>query len=120
MPYDHFVELTVQGGKVYIDRKEARGAVRSQQGEKALVVEFLKGKSDNPKVNAVLLVKGPATKTHKESFHKYQQLLIKLQEERDRQKAQEESFFQENDFDYDEAVDGRVLLNQMLESAFTF
>lgn len=44
MPYDHFVEFVVRNGKVYIDNKEVRGAIKTQQGEKALVVEFLKGK----------------------------------------------------------------------------
>ena len=51
-PYDLFVELTFQSGKLFIDGKEVRNAIKDQE----LVIDFLKGRADNPKVNAILLV----------------------------------------------------------------
>lgn len=108
----------MKGGKLYIDSREVRGALKAQAGEHHIVVDFLKGRKDNPKVNALLMVKGPASKTHKESFSRYQRLLIKLQEEREKQKAQEESFFQENDFDYEETTDGLQTMNQLMGHQF--
>lgn len=72
LPYDMFQELFVRQGKVYIDSKEVRNAVRTNSdGTKALQVEFKVGKADNPKVNAILLVKGDASNTHKDSFTKF-------------------------------------------------
>ena len=85
-----------------------------------LTVSFLKGKKDNPKVNALLLVKGNSKKTHKESFKQYQDLLLKLAEERQKQKELEESFFKENEWDYEESVDGRCALNRLLTTSYAF
>lgn len=58
LPYDHFTELVIKQGKLYIDSKEVRNAVKSDKsdGPKYLSVEFKKGKADNPKVNAIILV----------------------------------------------------------------
>ena len=52
MPYDLFVELTIKQGKLYIDSKEVKGGIRKGN----LIVDFMKGKADNPKVNALILV----------------------------------------------------------------
>ena len=67
-----FQELVVKQGKVYIDSKEVRNAVKTNSdGTKTLQVEFKVGKADNPKVNAILLVKGGADMTHKKSFTQF-------------------------------------------------
>jgi hypothetical protein len=44
--------LTIRSGKLYLDGKEVKNAIKGQE----LVVDFLKGRADNPKVNAILLV----------------------------------------------------------------
>ena len=93
MPYDMFVEMTIKGGKLYIENREVARGIKTGSGEKFIQVDFLKGKKDNPKVNAILLVKGSASNTHKENFTNYQRLLLKLQEEREKKRLQEESFF---------------------------
>lgn len=71
MPYDVFVEMTIKQGKVYIDNKEVRNALSSIGKEKHIVVDFVKGKADNPKVNAIILAKGGLEDTHKENFTKF-------------------------------------------------
>jgi hypothetical protein len=66
-PYDIFVELTIRSGKLYLDGKEVRNAIKGSD----LVVDFLKGKADNPKINAILLVQGGVKNTYQASFLKY-------------------------------------------------
>jgi hypothetical protein len=29
LPYDHFTEMTIKQGKLYIDKKEVRGGIKS-------------------------------------------------------------------------------------------
>ena len=65
MPYDLFVDVVIRQGKLYIDNKESKGAVTSEKGSKFLVISFLKTKADNPKVNAIVVVNGPSSNTHK-------------------------------------------------------
>ena len=79
-PYDLFVEISIRSGKILIDGKEVKNAVKGSD----LVVDFLKGKADNPKINAILLVKGGVKNTHQASFQKLQQLLQQLTEEKAR------------------------------------
>ena len=67
MPYDLFVELTIKQGKLFIDSKEVKGGIRKNQ----IVVDFIKGKADNPKVNALILVKGTVKNTHQANFQKF-------------------------------------------------
>jgi hypothetical protein len=58
MPYDLFVDVVIRQGKLYIDNKECKGAFKNEKGDKYLVVNFIKGQADNPKVNAILVVNG--------------------------------------------------------------
>jgi len=64
LPYDHFVDIMIKSGKIFIDSKEVRGAIRTEKAEKYLVVDFKKGRADNPKINALVLVKGSSKYTH--------------------------------------------------------
>lgn len=57
---DEYVEFEIKDEKVYYNKKVAKGALES--GDK-LQINFLKGKSDNPKINAILLVKGSLSDT---------------------------------------------------------
>ena len=57
--YDEHVELDVKEGEVWVAGQKVRGGMA---GEK-LVVEFVKGSQDNPKVNAILLVRGTKADT---------------------------------------------------------
>jgi len=59
-PYDLFVELKVSSGKLYIDGKEVKNAIKGSD----LIVDFVKGRADNPKINAILLVQGGLRNTH--------------------------------------------------------
>jgi hypothetical protein len=47
-------------------------------------------------------------------------MLERIEEERNRKREQQESFFTENEFDYDEAIDGQRVANQILNAPFRF
>ena len=52
---DEYVEFEIRENKVYYKKRECKNALESG---KKLVVNFFKGKADNPKINAILLIKG--------------------------------------------------------------
>ena len=52
--YDEYIEFEIKNRQVYYNNKNCNKAL---DGDK-LLVNFLKGKADNPKINAILLIKG--------------------------------------------------------------
>jgi hypothetical protein len=72
LPYDTFHELEVRNKKLYYEGKEIKGA---HNGRDHLKVEFIKGSYDNPKINAIVLVKGGADNTHKKNYEAFQTML---------------------------------------------
>ena len=52
--YDEYIEFEIRGKQVYYKNRNCNKAL---DGDK-LLVNFLKGSADNPKVNAILLIKG--------------------------------------------------------------
>ena len=64
IPYDEFVEIKVQGSKVFANGIEAKDGLKNGK----LVIDFVQGKADNPKVNAIVLVEGGKENTHFKSF----------------------------------------------------
>jgi len=66
LPYDTFHELEVKNKKLYWEGKEIR--LESTKVNDHLKIDFIKGSHDNPKINAIILVKGGADNTHKKNF----------------------------------------------------
>lgn len=58
---DEFIEFEIKNRKVYVDRTEAKNAYDADK--KVLRVKFIKGPKDNPKINAILLIKGTINDT---------------------------------------------------------
>lgn len=77
LPLDLFVEIEPRDDDtIYVDKKVVRGAL-TEDGK--LKVSFQTGKADNPKVNALLLVKGPADKvTHQPNYKAFRNFLVDL------------------------------------------
>ncbi len=63
--YDEFIEFEVKGGKVYIVSKQ----VENGYEEERVIVIFKKGERDNPKVNAILVVRGSLEDTDYAQFN---------------------------------------------------
>jgi len=57
--YDEYVEFTVTQGQLYIDNQLVRKGLTAGK----LTIEFAKGDYDNPKVNAIAVVKGTKADT---------------------------------------------------------
>lgn len=77
IPYDEFIDIKVQGGKVYANGAEAKEGIKNGK----LVLDFVQGKSDNPKVNAIVLVEGGKENTHFQSHKTYLKVLHELREQ---------------------------------------
>lgn len=58
--YDEFIELSYSDGKLKVRDTEVLGAISNGQ----IVVTFEKGQQDNPKINAIVLLKGTLDDTH--------------------------------------------------------
>lgn len=81
-PLDVFVEFDIKNGKVLYQGIEVSSAITSNDD---LLVKFMKGKADNPKVNAIVLVKGnleDTDYTEYQEFIKNKEKLGKLKEQR--------------------------------------
>jgi hypothetical protein len=114
LPYDAFIVLQARRGELFFNTEKVKNAVKKD----ALNVHFKVGTADNPKVNAIALIKGGLENTHKENFDLFQQTLIAIQEEKAMQKAKEESLFNEDSYDFEERIDGRGPLNHFMSYPF--
>ena len=73
-PGDLFLDVRVSNGKLTINGDPIKGGVKSDK----LIIEFNKGKADNPKVNAIMLIEGGTENTHKKNYDAMRQALISL------------------------------------------
>lgn len=64
--YDEYIELDFRNNKVYVQNKPIEGAYNEDSN--TIAVSFKKGERDNPKINAILLVKGSLTDTDYEFY----------------------------------------------------
>lgn len=84
-PFDVFIEFDIKNDKVFYLGEDVPSAI-TKQGE--LLVNFLKGKADNPKVNAIALVKGTLEDTDYTEFQEFvknKEHLERLKEQRIRE-----------------------------------
>ena len=89
LPHDEFVSLKTERGDLFINGKKVNKAITNNK----LTINFLKGKADNPKINALVLVKGQLKDTHHKSHEAYKQTLIDIQQEKALARAQAEQLF---------------------------
>lgn len=54
--HDEYISFELQNNRVLVNRKEITGAY--DVSSKLLKLRFIKGLKDNPKINAILLIKG--------------------------------------------------------------
>ena len=94
--------------------KNVQGAISNNK----LTIKFKVGSADNPKVNAILLVRGGLENTHIDSHQKYKQTLIDIKREKEEARLKAESFFNEDAYDYDERIDGQGIFNKFLAQPY--
>jgi hypothetical protein len=54
--YDEYVEIELKDNKIFHNKSEASGAYDPEK--KTLKLRFVKGPRDNPKINAIVILKG--------------------------------------------------------------
>jgi hypothetical protein len=79
LPHDEFfdIEIRENGSKkeLYFQGSVVKGGI---DRDNKLVLDFKRGSSDNPKVNAILLVRGGKENTHFENWIAYKKTLIEI------------------------------------------
>ena len=111
LPGDVFVDVVVKDGKVLIDGTPVPNAITNGR----LQIKFVKGKADNPKVNAIMLVEGGEENTHKKSLQAFQSMMAQMADEKAEARKKAEQFFAEDAYDYEERIDGRGPFNRFLK-----
>ncbi|CAG9323754.1 unnamed protein product [Blepharisma stoltei] len=81
--YDEFIVINYEGGKIKINGNVVENAVSHDE----LIITFEKGQKDNPKVNAIVLLKGGLEDTHQ---YEQSEFLAQIQRERLAQKQAQE------------------------------
>ena len=81
IPYDEFIDIQIKGGKVFANGAEAKDALKSGK----LIIDFIQGPADNPKVNAIVLVEGGKENTHFQAHKTYLKTLQDLKEQQMKQ-----------------------------------
>ena len=82
--YDEFVEFELKNKKIYVEGKEAVNGYDSD--EKAIKLTFVKKDADNPKVNALLIVRGTLKDTDYDEYQRGHELLEKQKQELEKKK----------------------------------
>lgn len=84
--YDEFLEFEVKGDKIYVGGKLIEGGYNAEEETMKLI--FRKGQSDNPKINAIVVVKGNLGDTDYEAFKNSLDELEKAKEEKERKQRE--------------------------------
>ena len=68
MPGDIFLDLQVKRGTLYVNGDKVPTGISDDK----IQLNFVKGKADNPKINAIMLVEGGPENTHAQSYERAQ------------------------------------------------
>ena len=77
--YDEFIEFELKKNKIYVDGKEAVNGYDEEN--KKLQISFDKKEADNPKINAILIVRGTLKDTDYDEYQRAHELLEKQKQE---------------------------------------
>ena len=77
--YDEFIEFELKNNKIFVDGKEAANGYDEEN--KKLQISFDKKDKDNPKINAILIVKGTIKDTDYDEYQRANELMEKQKQE---------------------------------------
>ena len=77
--YDEFIEFELKNNKIFVDGKEAANGYDEEN--KKLQISFDKKDKDNPKINAILIVKGTLKDTDYDEYQRANELMEKQKQE---------------------------------------
>ena len=95
--YDEFVEFELKNKKIYVEGKEAVNGYDSD--EKAIKLTFVKKDADNPKVNALLIVRGTLKDTDYDEYQRANELLEKQKQELEKKNREFQRMSKSIDFE---------------------
>lgn len=84
--YDEYIEIELKNNKVYHDGKPVDSAWNEEN--RSLAIVFQKGERDNPKINAILVVRGDLQNTDYEAFKSQLEELEKDRMEKERKQRE--------------------------------
>ena len=95
--YDEFVEFELKNKKIYVEGKEAVNGYDSD--EKKIKLTFVKKDADNPKVNALLIVRGTLKDTDYDEYQRGHELLEKQKQELEKKNREFQRMSKSIDFE---------------------
>ena len=95
--YDEFIEFELKNNKVLIEGKEINNAYDSES--KTLQITFVKKEADNPKINALLIVKGTLKDTDYDEYQRAHDLMEKQKQEMEKKNREFQRMSKSIDFE---------------------
>ena len=95
--YDEFIEFEIKNKKIYIEGKEAKNGYDEET--KNIKITFVKKEADNPKINALLIVRGTLKDTDYDEYQREQELLEKQKQEFDKKNREFQRMSKSIDFE---------------------
>ena len=95
--YDEFIEFEIKNNKIFVEGKEAKNGY--DEKSKNLKFIFAKKEADNPKINALLIVKGTLKDTDYDEYQREQELMEKQKQEFDKKNREFQRMSKSIDFE---------------------
>ena len=95
--YDEFIEFEIKNDELYVNGKEAKNAY--DEKTKNIKLTFVKKEADNPKINALLIVRGTLKDTDYDEYQREQELLEKQKKEFDKKNREFQRMSKSIDFE---------------------
>ena len=94
--YDEYKEFELKNKKLYVDGKKVGGYDEENQ---TLRIAFVKGEADNPKVNAILIVRGGLKDTDYDEYQRSMEVLEKKKQELEKKNREFQRMSKSIDFE---------------------
>ena len=95
--YDEYIEFELKNNIIYVEGKEANNGY--DVNDKKLKLTFVKKDADNPKINALLIVRGTLKDTDYDDYQRTHELLEKQKQELDRKNREFQRMSKSIDFE---------------------
>ena len=95
--YDEFIEFEIKNNKIFVEGKEAKNGY--DEKSKNLKLIFAKKEADNPKINALLIVRGTLKDTDYDEYQREQELMEKQKQEFDKKNREFQRMSKSIDFE---------------------
>ena len=95
--YDEFIEFELKNNKILVEGKEANNGYDSD--DKKMKLTFVKKEADNPKINALLIVRGTLKDTDYDEYQRGHELLEKQKQELEKKNREFQRMSKSIDFE---------------------